>query len=100
MLGGTPILIDPGVPLQSTDKVTCKFGGNEEEGIRINDTLALCVSPSLQHSGFVPFTLEIADRPPQESQFLSGKHTCISTHIHTRTHAHTRTHTLLTLGGK
>lgn len=72
MLGGTPILIEPGVTLAARDTVTCTFGGIEKNGIQLNSTLALCVSPTLQQVGFIPFSFKIA-KSSQESQFLSSK---------------------------
>lgn len=74
MLGGTPVLIDPGVPLVGSEVIGCSFGGIETDGVHISSNLALCVSPTLQNVGFLPFELSITDRPSQETEFLSGIH--------------------------
>lgn len=72
MLGGTPILIDPGVPFEGDEEIGCIFGEIKTDGVHISSNLALCVSPTLQNVGFIPFALSIAGRPSQETEFLSG----------------------------
>jgi hypothetical protein len=72
MLGGTPVLIDPGVPLKSGEKIGCDFGGIEVTGVQLNASVALCVSPTLQTIGHIPFVLSITGRSMQETDFLSG----------------------------
>ena len=71
MLGGTPVLIDPGVALMGSEKIGCNFGGIEVTG-EMRGSMALCVSPTLQNVGHTPFRFSISGRDTQETDFLSG----------------------------
>ena len=91
MLGGTPILIDPGVPFAGNEEIGCDFDGIKTDGVHINNSnLALCVSPTLPDFSSIPFELTITGRTPQQTEFLSGTLcgidftvlTCCSVHTH------------------
>lgn len=81
MLGGTPVLINPGVPLAGGEEIGCNFNGIETAGVHINSNLALCVSPTLPDFGSIPFELRIAGRSPQETDFLSGMYMLLFQYI-------------------
>ena len=72
MLGGTPVLIDPGVPFAGNEEIDCDFDGIKTTGVHINSNLALCVSPTLPDFSSIPFELTISGRAPQQTEFLSG----------------------------
>ena len=72
MFGGTPILIDPGVTISATDEITCGFGGATASGMMLNSSLVLCVSPALEQTGLIEFSLDITGFSPQTASFLSS----------------------------
>ena len=101
MLGGTPVLFDPGVPFAGNEEIDCDFDGIKTSGVHINSNLALCVSPTLPDFSSIPFELTITGRAPQQTEFLSGTLcgidftvlTCRSVHTHAPyTHRYPPTH--------
>ena len=72
MFGGTPVLVFLKSPINSTKNLFCSFGKRRSSARRINNTVALCVSPNLKKLGFIQFTFHVAGLE-FISQFLSGK---------------------------
>ena len=58
VLGGTPVLVS-GPCLEETDNIVCTFDGVVVDGVYINETMALCVSPCLSTIGRVVFEVNV-----------------------------------------
>ena len=79
MLGSVPVLIN--TPLEDNNVINCTFGGTEVTGTQLNSSLALCVSPTHEQLGFIPFNLRVSTsngtlRYEHNTQFLSSKFLC------------------------
>ncbi len=73
-LGGTAVIIEPGILLSNTDTIRCTFDGSGRTGFVLNNSTVMCISPFLQEtSGFVPFKLNVVRRVSFETQFLASK---------------------------
>ena len=74
MLGGTGVYINICEPLTSVQFVKCKFDDEEESEAKIlNSNLAVCVSPLMQRSGYIPLIVMVTGRPVVSAQFLASK---------------------------
>ena len=73
MLGGTGVFIRACDGIRSEDSVDCMFGTIIVKGKRLNRTLAVCVSPTMQKSGYVPLEVELGSGRFVKTQFLSCK---------------------------
>jgi hypothetical protein len=58
LLGGDSILIG-GLSLLEDDEITCVLDQTEVEGIYINETQALCISPPAKEESFVNFKITV-----------------------------------------
>ena len=79
MLGGTGVKVT-GPCLNTTDQIICGFDNKKVEGVYIDETSLLCVSPNVSRVGEVDFELKIiktVNNRMQEltyvSRFYSGK---------------------------
>ena len=78
MLGGTAVVVT-GPCFSPTDEVICQYSDAEGvTGMYINEEQFMCVSPSLNKIGEVPFRLNILSLVNQritffETSFLTGK---------------------------
>ncbi len=73
-LGGTAVIIEPGIVLSNTDIIRCTFDGSGQNGFVLNNSTVMCISPILQNtSGFVMFKLNVLHRVSFETQFLASK---------------------------
>lgn len=57
-MGGECVTIT-GISYQEGDIITCKFGKTSVEGLYINDTRVLCVTPPAREESVVEFKLEV-----------------------------------------
>ncbi len=73
-LGGTAVVIEPGIVLSQSDIIRCTFDGSGQNGFVLNSSTVVCISPILQNtSGFVMFKLNVLHRVSFETQFLASK---------------------------
>ena len=73
MLGGTGVFIHACDGIRSEDSVDCIFGTKIVKGKILNTTLAVCVSPTMQKSGYVPLEVVLDSQRFVKTQFLSCK---------------------------
>ena len=75
MLGGTAIFMHfcQGIERQT---IKCSFGGVETQGVKVNDTRVVCVSPFLQRSGLIPLEIKFESRENIKARFLSCEWIC------------------------
>ena len=71
VVAGDDLIVAPG------DVIACIFDGITTRGVYVNSGQVLCVSPSLQRTGKVPFMLTVAGVNSGESEFTSCKENSI-----------------------
>ena len=73
MLGGTGVFIHVCQGIRVADSVKCFFGTIPVDGQRLGNTLAVCVSPPVQKTGYILLEVMIGNGTTLKSQFLSCK---------------------------
>ena len=73
MLGGTGVFIHVCQGIRVDESVKCFFGTTSVDGRRLGNTLAVCVSPPVQKTGYILLEVVIGDGIILKSQFLSCK---------------------------
>ena len=69
MLGGTGVIVTG--PCFSGN-VKCRFDQIEVKGVIVSESVLLCVTPVMSHTGAVPAQVEVANRA-YNSTFISSK---------------------------
>ena len=74
MLGGTGVIVTGDqIELSEDDDIMCTFDGNQVRGVYVNNAKVLCISPILERTGGLEFTLHVTG-----DNFFSGEATFTS----------------------